>query len=44
MNFTAFEPPMKVFSMKFGMPYQPYDRFKNSAKNFSAKWSLPTDL
>ena len=41
--FTVFEPPVKVFSMKFGYAAPTYNRFKHSAKVFPAKWPLLTD-
>ena len=39
-NFAVLEPPVKVFSTKFGCAVPSYDRFWHSAKVFSAKWSL----
>ena len=40
MNFAVLEPPIKVFSVKFGCAVPTYDRFWHSTKVFSVKWSL----
>ena len=43
-TFTVLELPAKVFSTKFGRVISTYGKFQHSAKVFSAKWSLLTNL
>ena len=40
MNFAVLEPPVKVFSTKFGYAIPTYDRFQHSTKILLMKWSL----
>ena len=40
MNFAVLEPPVKVFSTKFGYAIPTYDRFQHSTKILLTKWSL----
>ena len=42
-NLAVLEPPAKVFSMKFGHAVPTCDKFWQSAKVFSVKWSLLTN-